>query len=678
VKLRVLPLLASVATSAAVLAGGCATRPAEVEPRYVAVHNAFAAMGMSSVGPIHRGSLAEGREARFEVVLPALPSGCATVAAFGAAGVRDLDVELLDPDDKSLGHDVTNDSEAVVKACPARAGRFTIVVRMAHGAGEFLAASWVGAGGEAASASASGAVASTAPGTCEAPLPLAAGSFMGNTRRGEAEQTGGCGNSEAKELVYKLDVPRRQRVVVEVEPNNFDSVLYVRKDDCGEKDAEVACNDDATTGTKRNTSSRGSRIDEVFDAGTYWVIVDGYNNESGAFRMNVQVADVPSLAEACGQARPVLLGQQTTGTLTGAFNHAAGTCDRGRGPDAIHRLDVSQRARVRVVMHSDELSPVLHVRQTCTDEQTELACTDAGIKPEEAAFAAVLDRGRYTVFADSGDKAAHGSYALDVDLAPEQGTGVPGDSCGDALTVGLEDPPVSGDTFAARDDFSGRCTAPGAPDTVYRFDLARRSRVTARFGHEEGDHVFVLLRSCTDRSEIACGPVVDEVLPPGSYWLVVDGTTKGPLGRYSLHLRAKDVTLQDNACRMAPALALGQTVTGTTAGGGDRFTESCAGREDSQASGDRVYKLSVASRTHVELRLSTPNHDGVLAIRRTCVDPPQMKSAKVAEVACNNDGPDTRHSKLDVTLDAGTYYVVVDGHQGKHEGAFTLEAKAVK
>lgn len=55
-----------------------------------------------------------------------------------------------------------------------------------------------------------------------------------------------------------------------------------------------------------------------------------------------------------------------------------------------------------------------------------------------------------------------------------------------------------------------------------------------------------------------------------------------------------------------------------------------------------------------------------------------MKSPREVEVACNNDAPDTRHSKIDTTLDAGTYFVVVDGHQGKHEGTFTLEAKAMR
>ncbi len=664
------------ATFAAALIAACAgtgARP-ELEPRYVAVHNALAAMGLAQVGPIHQGSLAEGRDARFPIDLPAR---CATIVAIGGAGVRDIDLTLLDPDDKPIVRDVTKDAQAAVRACPEKGGRFTLLVRMARGGGDFVAGSWSGGPeGSPAPASVSGPTTTAGAGTCEAPLALSAGIVSGNTRRGEAEHAGGCGNSESKEIIYQLDVTRRQRVTIDVDPT-FDSVLYVRKDECEDKDAEIACNDDIASGSKRNASTRGSRIDEVFEPGTYYVFVDGYNNDTGTYRMNVQIADVPSLADACQKARPLV--SKTTGTLSDAFDHAHGSCVLGKGPDAIYRLDLPQRARARVRMHSDEFSPVVHVRRTCVDDHTEVGCTDAGSTSEEATFVSVLDPGSYAVFADAADKSSRGQYTIEADLTSEGGAGVRGDACGDAIPIVPNEGIVEGDTFDAKDDIAGRCTANGAPDVVYRFELARRSRVTARFTAEEGEHAFVLARSCTDRtSEVACASTIDEVLPAGIYSLAVDGIAKYPFGRYAFQLKAKDVSLQESACRAPPTLVLGQTITGTTVGAGDRFTESCAGREDLQASADRVFKLTLATRTHLQLVLSTPGHDGVLAIRKSCMDPPQMKSARMAEAACNNDGPDNRHSKIDVTLDAGTYFVVVDGHQGKNEGTFTLESKVLK
>src|SRR6516225_6651217 len=80
-----------------------------LEPRFVAVHNALAAMGLAQVGPIHEGSLAEGREARVPLDLPA---GCTTVVAIGGDGVRDLDVTLTDSHGRAIAHDTTSEPQA--------------------------------------------------------------------------------------------------------------------------------------------------------------------------------------------------------------------------------------------------------------------------------------------------------------------------------------------------------------------------------------------------------------------------------------------------------------------------------------------------------------------------------------------------------------------------------------
>jgi hypothetical protein len=204
--------------------------------------------------------------------------------------------------------------------------------------------------------------------------------------------------------------------------------------------------------------------------------------------------------------------------------------------------------------------------------------------------------------------------------------------------------------------------------------------VTAHLPAQEGNHVFVLTRSCTDRaSELACGPVIDEMLAPGLYYLAVDGATAGELGRFSFDFLARDVSGQESACKSAPTLALGKTITGTTAGAGDRFTVSCAGREDAQASADRIYKIVLPERSRIRLTLSTPAWDGVLAIRKSCIDPAVSIGAGTNnEAACNNDFQDAHHSKVEATLDAGTYWVVVDGHAGKNEGAFTLDYALAK
>jgi hypothetical protein len=657
-------------------------RTGELEPRYVAVHNALAGLGLVQAGPIQQGSLAEGRDARLRLDLGA---GCSTVFALGSATVRDLDVSLLDADDKPVAHDTTREPQAMLRTCPDVAGRYTLVVKMAAGAGDFMVATWTGgvASPSPAGGAAANALALAGAGTCESPLLLAPGAAIGNTRHGQAENAGGCASSDSKELVYKLDVTRRQRVTIEVDPQ-FDSVVYLRNGDCADAESEVACNDDATSGSgKRGSSSRGSRIDEVLEPGTYFVFVDGYGAEAGPFRMNVQIADVPTLAEACRQVRP-LGAAKVAGTLTGGFDHAHASCGAdAKGPDVPHRFDVAARARVRITEHSADFTPAVHLRKQCGDEHSEVACSDSAVKADEATWSGVLDPGAYVLFADSSDKDARGSYTLETELGPEAGAGVRGDACGDATNLSLNEKNVEGDTFLARDDVAGKCGGQGAPDVVYRFELARRSRVRAQFTSQEGNHVFVLTRSCADRAaELGCASILDDVLAPGVYFLAVDGAAAESLGRFTFSFFAHDVSGQEAACRSAPTLVEGRTVAGSTAGAGDRFTTSCGGRPDAQASPDRVHKLVLAARTRVRLLLTTPSWDGVLAIRRSCVDVPpaaQPSGRRVdLDAACNNDFQDAQHARIETTLDAGTYWVVVDGHQARNEGAYTLEYRTLK
>ena len=109
---------------AAPIAAACsATRGGELEPRYVAVHNTLAAMGLAQVGPIQQGSLAEGRESRVRLDLGAQ---CTTIVAIGSPGVRDLDIALLDADDKPITHDTTKEPQATLRTCPEAAGRYTL------------------------------------------------------------------------------------------------------------------------------------------------------------------------------------------------------------------------------------------------------------------------------------------------------------------------------------------------------------------------------------------------------------------------------------------------------------------------------------------------------------------------------------------------------------------------
>jgi hypothetical protein len=654
------------------LVGACAsTRDGAggaLEPRFIAVHNALAAMGLAQVGAIQQGALGEGQTARVTLELPA---GCVTVAAIGGAGLRDIDATLLDAREAPLAHDTTTEPQAVLRSCLESAGTYVLAVKATAGAGPWVTAAWAGG---VTGAGAALAAPAEANGSCEAPILLSPGLVSGSTTHGEHDNAGSCGPSDSRELVYELDVSRRERVTIEVEAR-FDSVLYIRKDDCADPSTEVDCNDDGPDRTH-------SRIERVLEPGKYFVFVDGYGQESGTFKMNVRTSDVLALAEVCKRAPLLVAGAVQSGTTSGMADDARATCGGGaEGADAAWRAEIASRSRVRIVEHSDELSPVVHLRRACVDEQSEVACAEGGGTGSDAAVTGVFDPGTYTAFADARERDSAGSYSLLLETAPLAGSGSGGDRCADALPLAIgaagNSGIVRGDTFTSRDDVSGSCGGAGAPDLVYRLDVPRRSRFVASFEGEEAPHVLVLWGRCAQRaSEVSCGRTIDEILAPGTYYIGVDGASPEAFGRFTLAYALRDLTGQSNACSAAPTLVEGRALSATTAGAADKFATSCGAADTGAGGPDRVFKISLSSRATMFLDVMAPGFDAAVALRKTCPD--GAGTAGDVELACEADADTTHRTTLERALEAGTYWVVVDGQSANDQGPFTIKYRVAR
>jgi hypothetical protein len=317
------------------------------------------------------------------------------------------------------------------------------------------------------------------------------------------------------------------------------------------------------------------------------------------------------------------------------------------------------------------------LRHACVDEQSEVACGEAIAAATDAVVTGILDPGTYTAFADAHDRDAAGRYVLSLEVEPPAGSGVPGDTCADAIPLGIA-PNVSGDTFDARDDVAGSCGGASAADVVYRLEVARRSRFLAALQAEEGPHVVVAWRRCGDRTtEIACGRELDEVLAPGTYFVAVDGSSEEALGRFVLSWSLQDLAVQAAACRAVPTLVDGATLSGTTSGAGDKFAVSCAAGESTVTGSDRVYKIVAPTRAHVQIELSASSFDGAIALRKACSD--VAGAARGAELACEGwDSNGGQSTIIDRVLEAGTYWVVVDGKTPNDQGSFTLRYRTVR
>ena len=94
-----------------------------------------------------------------------------------------------------------------------------------------------------------------------------------------ANYSGSCNTNTAPDVVYAITATRSGTITVDTSGSAYDTVLYVGNT-CG--GSTLGCNDD--------TAGLGlqSRVAFAATAGTtYYVVVDGYSTNSGAYVLNV-------------------------------------------------------------------------------------------------------------------------------------------------------------------------------------------------------------------------------------------------------------------------------------------------------------------------------------------------------------------------------------------------------
>lgn len=669
-----------------------------LEPRFVAVHNTMAAMGFAQTGSINEGSLPEGADARITQHLEA--GQCYTYVGLGSSGVEDIDVRVLDDAGTEIGRDGTRDRQAAAQACPDATGDYQVVVHMQDGSGEYTVTAWSGApragSGSMLAQGASGQA------TCAHPLPLEIGRQVhGDTSTGSANLDGSCAGGESPEHVYLLRVDQRVQVSAVLQ-STFDGALYLQQR-CGDQGTELVCNDD-------NPDTSRSQIDATLDPGTYFLVVDGYSG-AGEYDLIVSTQQAQPIAQICGDAPPLASGHPITATTVGQADSFTATCGgSAHGGDRVYRMEVTARSRVRIREQSDH-DGVLYLRSDCTNPTSEMACNDDFRDQQHSLITAVVDPGNYFVFADGYQAGRTGAFTLSADIAPETGGGAANDVCASAaaMTAGTA---TAIDTFTATDDLAGSCGGQGSPDVVQRIDVAARSRIRVSFTDQEFSGVAYLRRACADTAtEVACtqfygpngppsggsfgggglgivpptppapprpgimpivalppGPtpggtgVLEATVTPGTYYLIIDGAAANEFGAVQATVQIEDIAAMERTCRSAPLLRPGRSVSGNTSAGTDAMHASCAGGAQSN---DQLYRVTLARRSTLRLTLSA-EFDAALYIRRDCL-------TETSEVACNDDSSDNRHSFIETTLDAGTYFVVVDGFRTGNQGNFTLD-----
>lgn len=129
---------------------------------------------------------------------------------------------------------------------------------------------------------------------CQDPIvaiPRDGGFFLGTTAGRGAEIDASCDSAGgpkggAPDVIYRLEVTERRRLVIDAAGSGFPVILALRRgDSCPGTEVDRGC--------AAGFVPENAFLDIVVDPGTYWLVVDGYGLAAGNYRLDVRVAPPP-------------------------------------------------------------------------------------------------------------------------------------------------------------------------------------------------------------------------------------------------------------------------------------------------------------------------------------------------------------------------------------------------
>lgn len=169
------------------------------------------------------------------------------------------------------------------------------------------------------------------------------------------------------DMAYRLDIREASRVRLRQNAAE-DGALHLRRD-CARLDSEIACNDDYDDPSR-------SVITAHLDAGTFWVISDGFDEtDGGHYTIQSEVFPDSSrgVLDGCASPQRMTSSSALTDTFRSA-NQMQGSCGGAGGPEQVFSFELPEPARVRVEVLQSEFRGVYYIRSRCQDSTSELLC----------------------------------------------------------------------------------------------------------------------------------------------------------------------------------------------------------------------------------------------------------------------------------------------------------------
>ncbi len=350
-------------------------------------------------------------------------------------------------------------------------------------------------------------------------------------------------------------------------------------------------------------------------------------------------------------------GQTIRASTSRARDDLRGSCG-GSGPDVVYHLELDQPSGVEITLtpSGTAFPGALHLRTDCQDVLSEVSCNrevDAdGVVVLRAPY---LRGGAYSLIVDSVDRNRGGNFELTARIVPGgicfPDDAEPDNDADDARRVG--EGRLAERTLCQGDEDWLRVQVPADHDLV----------VAGQAEGDAGEMELIVLRQgvrVADPLRFPGDVRVDtraEGGGPGEHHLRVRG---GP-GEYSLDIAFVAHHAPEDSCLAPPLLEPDVRVAGDTSALHDfSHSDSCGNLENALSRApEAVYRLHLDRQSSVKATV-TGDFDRVLYLRSTC-------DAPASQLECVDDWIDPPEVLTHPHLDAGDYYLFVDGFGGPEE-----------
>ncbi len=440
-------------------------------------------------------------------------------------------------------------------------------------------------------------------------------------------------------------------------------------EDCGDRSSELACGGPAFG---PEGAPRARALARSVPPGEVTVIVTTAVAEAVSLDVRLGPATIAETNETCGTAADLAVGEAIEVDLVDAAEDLGTACARATG-ELVWRLELEEPAALDI--HATSLdglgNPSVSLRaEACALPEEEVTCrTGDNVHIHRNAVPAGV---WYVALSASAPTRTRLVVEASDPAAP-----LPDEDCEGAPTI-EPGSSVSFDMTVHQDDHAP-CVV-GSVDAAYTLEIARPTDLLLVQRTAPGDPGGIALAdaACTADAVVACSPAGNAPvrlrrrgLGAGDHRIVLEGTAGGTqrldvLGRPALP--AISVPFADGCGDVLSIPRDGGYFVGNTAGASADLDAGCddAGGPSGGAP-ERLLRLDLDERSRVVLDASGSTYRVLLDVR----EGPDCPGIEVP-LACTVTTSSAGAAFLDLELEAGTYFVQVDG-RSEETGAFQLD-----